>query len=99
VARRRNSLQDGLNLTRHLVVGEAQHLQAARKHDPIAFCVIPVLLLMDTAVDLHDDALAVAVEVHDEAIYDLLATEVETAELVAPQALPQPPLGGSHFVS
>src|SRR5215475_50841 len=59
--------------------------------------IVLQLMAMDPSVDFHDQPLAVAVEVHDQAIDHLLTTEVESVELVATQMLPPDPFGVRHL--
>src|SRR5688572_26198544 len=54
---------------------------------------------MNRPIDLHDESCCVAVEVRDEACDHLLAAEVEPAEPVAADALPQYPFRRCHLAS
>jgi len=78
-----NSLQHAREIAGHLVIGEPQHSQGVLTHDAVPFRVIALLFLVYRSVKFHNEAFAVAVEVHNEPIDHLLAAEVQPLELVA----------------
>ena len=61
-----------------LGVGETQDEQIRRGECGVARAIVFRLLVVNGAVKLDDEAGGVAVEVHDEAIYDLLAALAQT---------------------
>jgi len=51
---------------------------------------------MYRAVHFHYQAGGMAIEVHDEAVNDLLAAEVQALEAICAQGCPEPSLGRRH---
>ena len=57
---------------------------------------MPSLILMDTAINLNDEASSMAIEVDDEAVNDLLPSKSKTSESASTNRGPQSPLSRGH---
>jgi hypothetical protein len=95
-----------VNLGKHFVdvcfyfgVGKAQDEQVMGSKDAITSSVVFRLMLMDCAVKLDDEVGGMAVEVRNEATYDLLASPAHAIDLVAAQAFPQQLFSLGHVTS
>jgi len=55
-------------------------------------------MIVNASIQLDDQAMFSAVEIHDEAAQRMLATKLQTFEPSAPQTLPQTLLCGRHFL-
>lgn len=64
--------------------------------NPVAFCVIVMLHLMDPAVNFNNQAHGMAVKINDKSIDYLLAAEVESKS-VATQVMPKDFFFGRHL--
>jgi len=53
---------------------------------------------MDRAIYLYDESGAVAVEIHDETVYDLLTPEMPAIKLIASDSCPQERFWDRHCV-
>jgi len=70
----------------HFLVSDAQKAQAASCQDAVTLGIVVGLfgLIVYWPIDLHHQPNGVTIKVNNEAIDDLLATEMETIQLVAP---------------
>ena len=81
----------------HGLVAYAKDEQAEGTEREIACGIVINLIVMNAAVSFHDYAGRVAVEVRDEAVNELLAAEVQTAESIPAQARPEEHFLRSHL--
>jgi hypothetical protein len=95
----RDTRQDAIEVAQDFVVAEAQHTEVAQLQGFIAPPVIFVLLVMDRAINLDNEVSTVAVEINNEAIDALLATELERPQVMAAQVLPEVLLRRGHLAT
>ncbi len=79
-------------------VFDSHDSQAARRQYFTAFCIVCNLSFVYFAVNLKNQVGGVAIEVNEEAVYDLLAAEVKAAELVGAKTIPKNDLLFGHFL-
>ena len=77
-------------------VRESQDEQITRGKDSITRAIVFRLLAMDGAIKLDDEAGSMAIEVHNEVVYHLLASPAQTIELATSQAHPEQLFRQSH---
>src|SRR5205823_6703882 len=77
-------------------VRDAEHIETASGQNLIALGIVGGLLLVIRAVDLHHEPRSMAIEVHDEAVDDLLTTEEKTTGTLGTQRLPEDLLPFGH---
>lgn len=77
---------------------QTQHAEATRGKDPVTLGIVYDLRIMHTAVHFDDQPDGVAIEIDDEAIDDLLATEMESMQPARTDVIPQSRLGRCHRV-
>jgi hypothetical protein len=90
-------LKDIFEIPEDVLVREADDTYATRRDDLIASLIVTLLILMDTAVNLDDEAGGMTVEVGDESIDHLLPTETRAVQSTAAHPLPEPSLGRCHL--
>ncbi len=73
----------------HGLVAYTEDEQAEVRERKVAGGIVLDLIVVNAAIDFYDHAGRVAVEVRDEAVNELLAAEVQTAESIPAQAFPE----------
>jgi len=81
----------------YLCVGEAQEAEAVGGEDAVSLSVVILSALVDAAVHFDREPRAVAKEVGDKAVNDLLPPEVQAVQAAGPQMLPQRPFSRRHL--
>ena len=90
--------KDAADVRFDLSVGEAQDEQVPGSQYFVAGGVVFLLRAMDGAVKLDDEAGSMAVEVYDEAVYDLLATPTYASKLTSAQTIPEQLFRAGHVL-
>jgi hypothetical protein len=67
----------------HRFISDAQYVEAVGREHTVALGIIVGLIIVDVAVYFDNETGTMAVEVHDESVNHLLATEVQPVELTA----------------
>ena len=95
--RRQDIAKNGIKVAKHTLVRNPEDAQPADAKDGVAFGAIPLAVLMYQTVYLHDQPGGVAVEVHDEAIDDLLPAQMQSPKFRSSQRVPQAFLSRRHL--
>ena len=80
----------------HVVVGDADDMQATTSEDLIAGSIMSLLLGMYSAVNFNDNARSIAVEIGDEAVDHLLPPKAQSRQTTATKRSPQLLFGWRH---
>lgn len=86
-------IQDTCQVIHHIFILDPQNPYAKCRNDLIAFPIIFCLPVVDAAIHFDDQPGSVAVKICDKAADNLLPAKVESAQLIAPQGLPENLLG------
>jgi hypothetical protein len=84
-----NALEHESQPLHNIVVREAEYAQVTAGEDRVAGLVVASLVVVDVAVYFDHEASRFTIEVGDEPVDNLLATESQTGKPPAPEFIPQ----------
>ncbi len=93
----RDTAYDGIDIRRYIRVRKSNYPHARLSYNPRAFCIILFLQSVAFSVDFDGETLRVAVEVNNEAAYDLLSAKLQSVKLVRSDSLPNHLLRDRHI--
>ena len=93
-----DSNQDGVDVAADFLVPDPQNSEALRRQHFVSGSIFFSLVIVNSAVDLHDEGDRGTEEVDDEPKEHLLAPEVEAPQAVRAKALPEEIFFGRHGV-
>jgi hypothetical protein len=94
-----DSFEHAGRLTQGLVIGEAEHEDAALSEEGVAKSITSLAAVVRRAVELDGELGRHAEEVREVGANRKLASERETVELTTAQVLPEHPLGGRGVIA